>query len=83
MKRSQLNVMARDAARCFEKHGWVLPPGVLFEPTERKSLAAFSATKNYFLINELDNIRSRLYVMAHKDGKWTREPLKGAPEIGT
>jgi D-lyxose ketol-isomerase len=34
MKRSQLNVMARDAARCFEKHGWVLPPGVLFEPTD-------------------------------------------------
>jgi prolyl oligopeptidase len=56
---------------------------VLFEPTDRKSLAGFSATKNYFLLNELDNIRNRLYVLAHKDGKWTREPLKGAPEIGT
>ena len=56
---------------------------VVFEPTDRKSLAGFVATKNYFLLNELDNIRSRLYVLTHKDGRWTREPLKGAPEIGT
>jgi len=56
---------------------------VLFEPTARKSLAGFSATRNYFLLNELDNIRSRIDVLAHKDGHWTREPLKGAPEIGT
>ena len=56
---------------------------VLFEPTDRKSLAGFGATKNHFLLNELDNIRSRLYVLTHKDGKWLREPLKGAPEIGT
>lgn len=34
MKRSKLNVMARDAARCFEEHGWALPPGVVFEPTD-------------------------------------------------
>ncbi|WP_435008297.1 prolyl oligopeptidase family serine peptidase [Tundrisphaera lichenicola] len=56
---------------------------VVFEPTDRKSLAGFSATKNYFLLNELDNIRNRLYVLTHKDGQWTREPLPGAPEIGT
>jgi len=34
MKRSVLNQMARSAAACFEKHGWVLPPGVVFEPTD-------------------------------------------------
>ena len=34
MKRSQLNVMVRDAARCFEKHGWALPPGAVFEATD-------------------------------------------------
>ena len=39
---------------------------VLFEPTERKSLAGFSATKNHFLLNELDNIRNRLYVLTHQ-----------------
>ena len=56
---------------------------VLFRPTDRKSLDQFASTKDYFLLNELDNIRNRLYVLAHKDGQWTREPLKGAPEIGT
>jgi prolyl oligopeptidase len=56
---------------------------VIFQPTERKSLAGFSATKDFFLLNELDNIRNRLYVLTHKDGKWLREPLPGAPEIGT
>jgi prolyl oligopeptidase len=56
---------------------------VLFEPTDRKSLDGFSATKNHLLLNELDHIRNRLYVLTHKDGKWLREPLQGAPEIGT
>jgi prolyl oligopeptidase len=56
---------------------------VLFEPTERKSLAGMSPTRNYILVNELDNIRNRIYVLAHKGGQWTREPLPGAPEIGT
>ena len=55
---------------------------VLFEPTARKSLVGLSATKDYFLLSELDNIRSRIYVLTHKDGKWTRKPLAGLPEIG-
>ncbi len=56
---------------------------VLFEPTDRKSLAGFDATRNHILLNELDNIRNRLYVLTHEGGKWSREPLQGAPEIGT
>ncbi|HSD67228.1 MAG TPA: prolyl oligopeptidase family serine peptidase [Vicinamibacteria bacterium] len=56
---------------------------VLFEPTERKSLAGFSPTLNHVLLNELDNVRNRVYVLARKDGKWTREALPGMPEFGT
>ena len=56
---------------------------ILFQPTERKSLAGFSSTKNHILLNELDNIRNKIYVLTHKDGKWLREPLAGVPEIGT
>jgi len=57
---------------------------VLFEPGERRSLAGFSPTLHHILLNELDNIRSRLYVLSRdKDGKWDRKPLPGAPEIGT
>jgi prolyl oligopeptidase len=56
---------------------------VLFEPTERKSLAGYSPTLNHVLVNELDNVRNRVYVLTRKDGTWTREPLPGMPEFGT
>ncbi len=56
---------------------------MLFEPTERKSLAGFSPTRNHILLNELDNVRNRVYVLRRKDGTWTREPLPGMPEFGT
>jgi prolyl oligopeptidase len=55
---------------------------VLFEPTERKSLAGYSTTRNYLLLNELDNVRNRLYVLTppkSSSGKWEREPLPGVP----
>jgi prolyl oligopeptidase len=56
---------------------------VLFRPTARTSLAGFSATLNHVLLNELDNVRNRLYVLTRKDGKWTREAIAGLPEFGT
>ena len=55
---------------------------MLFTPTERKSLAGTSETKHYLLLNELDNVRSRLYALEHKDGHWTRTPLE-APAFGS
>ena len=56
---------------------------VLFRPTARKSLAGFSPTLNHVLLNELDNVRNRLYVLTRKDGKWIRTPMPGVPEFGT
>ena len=41
---------------------------VLFEPTERKSLAGHSPTRHHIILNELDNVRSRLYVLTHANG---------------
>jgi prolyl oligopeptidase len=55
---------------------------LLFEPTERKSLAGWSGTKHYLIINELDNVRNRLYVLQRKHGAWTRTPLE-APSFGS
>jgi prolyl oligopeptidase len=55
---------------------------VLFEPTERKSLAAFSPTRHHVLITELDSVRSRVSVLTHQDGRWLREPLPGVAEFG-
>ena len=56
---------------------------VLFTPTERTSLSGWSGTKNHLLLTVLDNVRSRVFVLTHKDGAWTREPLPGLPEFGT
>jgi prolyl oligopeptidase len=56
---------------------------LLFEPTERKSLAGFSPTLGTILVNELDNVKNRVYVLTRKEGTWTREALPGMPAFGT
>ncbi|MFO0888732.1 MAG: prolyl oligopeptidase family serine peptidase [Isosphaeraceae bacterium] len=57
---------------------------VLFEPTERKSLAGRAEFRGgRVILNELDNVKNRLYVLTHRDGRWEREELPGAPRIGT
>jgi prolyl oligopeptidase len=55
---------------------------VLFEPSERKSLSRFSPTRHHILLNVLDNVRGRVEVLTHRDGRWHREPLPGLSEIG-
>jgi prolyl oligopeptidase len=54
---------------------------ILFEPTERKSLAGVSPTLHYILLNELDNVRSRIEVLSYQDGEWQRQPMAGLPEF--
>jgi prolyl oligopeptidase len=48
---------------------------VLFEPTERKSLAGFSPTFHNVILNELDNVANHLYVLTPADGKWKRQSV--------
>jgi prolyl oligopeptidase len=59
---------------------------MVFEPGPRKSLAGVTATKHALIVNELDNVRNKLYVVRYDRGPgetaWTRRPLK-APEFGT
>jgi prolyl oligopeptidase len=52
---------------------------VLFTPTERKSLAGVTRTRRHVILNELDNVRNRLYVLTRKDSIWRREELPGVP----
>ncbi len=56
---------------------------MVFEPHSRKSLAGMSFTKNHLIINELENVRNRLYVLTFKNGKWQRDAVKGLPEFGS
>jgi prolyl oligopeptidase len=56
---------------------------VLFEPAPRRSLSSWTATKNYVLLTEMDNVRDRVYVLRRENGAWQREPLPGAPAFST
>jgi prolyl oligopeptidase len=56
---------------------------VLFHPGPRVALAEYGATLHHLIVNELDNVRNRLYVQTPQaDGTWARAPLP-APEFGT
>ena len=55
---------------------------VLFEGSERKSLAGIAVTKNFIIINELDNVKNKLVELSLKDGKWQRRNV-AMPGLGT
>jgi prolyl oligopeptidase len=56
---------------------------VLFTPSARVSLAGATYLRNRIIVNELDNVRNRLYVLTpEKDGTWSRVAMP-APEFGT
>ncbi len=55
---------------------------VLFTPTDRKSLQGTSATLNYVILNELDNVRSRATVLRHVKTNWISSTLN-VPEFGS
>jgi prolyl oligopeptidase len=52
---------------------------VLFKPTARTSLENISATKNYLILTELENVRSRPYLLRLSRGEWKRTPLEVPP----
>jgi len=54
----------------------------IFEPSETRSLEDVSATKNYLLITELDNVRSRPFLLRYTRGEWKRTPID-APAFGS
>jgi prolyl oligopeptidase len=54
---------------------------VLFEPTERRSLDELVVTRRHVLLNELDEVRSRLHLLSREGGAWTRAPVPGLPEV--
>jgi prolyl oligopeptidase len=56
---------------------------VLFEPTARKSLDGYSPTKTKVILNELDNVTNRLYVLTRQGKTWKREELPGAAPLSS
>jgi len=56
---------------------------VLFEPAANTSLASSGATKDFYFINVLEDVKNRIYVLTPGEDGWKKEPLVGAPEFGT
>jgi prolyl oligopeptidase len=56
---------------------------VLFEPTATASLDGYSWTRRYLILNVLEDVKSRVYVLTPGPGEWKREPFAGAPAFGT
>ena len=54
----------------------------IFTPGERTSLEALSVTKNYLLLNVLDNVRTKVFALKPSQGKWERTSLP-VPELGS
>ena len=55
---------------------------VLFAPSPTTSLSGWSGTKNHLLVSTLEDVKSRVAVWTHADGKWSSAPLPGLPEFG-
>jgi prolyl oligopeptidase len=55
---------------------------VIYEPDERSSLLSVSSTKNFLLLNKLNNVSSELFRYYLKDGEWNYEKVP-APDYGT
>jgi prolyl oligopeptidase len=55
---------------------------VLFEPTANTSLAGYSWTKNFLLLNVLEDVKNRIRVLDPAKN-WQATALVGAPAFGT
>ena len=56
---------------------------VLFQPSPRTSLQGYSSMKDAVIVNELDNVKSRLSLWERKDGVWARRALSAGTTFGT
>lgn len=56
---------------------------MVFEPSENTALSSSSFTRDYLILNVLEDVKNRLYVLdlRHDDGKVS--PMVGAPSFGT
>ena len=54
----------------------------LFTPTETRSLAGFTATRETIVLNLLDQVRSDVVVLRPGTTGWASSPLSGLPSFG-
>jgi len=52
---------------------------VIYKSSERSALASTSATKNYLIVNELDNVRNKIFALKHDNDQWIRSEVTIPP----
>jgi len=55
---------------------------MLFEPAPNRALRGVSQLKSALVVNELEDVKTRLHVWTPSKGKWTKQPF-GKDQIGT
>ena len=55
--------------------------GVLFEPTARSALQNWSATRTAIVLDVLDNVQGRVWIMTPSDNGWSRQEI-ALPSLG-
>ena len=55
---------------------------LIYQPDNFSSVTEVANTKNYLLLNILNNVKSELYSYANTNGKWVKTKVK-APEYGS
>jgi len=56
---------------------------VLFKPDAHTALSSYAWTQHHLILDVLDDVKSRLDVLAPQAGAWKREPMEGAPAMST
>lgn len=56
---------------------------VAFQPTDNSSLASYAFTKNHLVLNVLEDVKNRIYVLTANASGWDKQPLVGAPQFGS
>ncbi len=56
---------------------------VLFKPDAHTALDSYSWTRHHVILNELNDVQSRLEVLTPQAGEWRHEPMTGAPTLST
>ncbi|MHB2017221.1 MAG: prolyl oligopeptidase family serine peptidase [Candidatus Xenobia bacterium] len=52
---------------------------MVYKPTPNTSLDSYAWTRHHLLLNVLEDVKSRLYVLTPGPHGWTRQPFRGAP----
>ena len=73
--------------RCWRRNSTAFMAGrrrftMLFRPSARRSLEAWSWTRHHLILNLLEDVKNRLYLLTPAPGAWQREPLPGVPAPG-